>query len=52
MAQDTDEDIRTTISKLLDAGLSVRAIAHATGVSTQRIYQLLAAMQLAAPTKR
>lgn len=43
---------RQQVADLYDKGLSVRDIAHVVGVSTQRVYQHLKALELPAPSAR
>ena len=40
------------VLELNDAGLSVREIAGAVGVSTQRVYQIFADQDITPPSKR
>ena len=44
-------DARRRVAELHAAGLTVRNIAAVLGVSTQRVYQQLAALELPTPTR-
>lgn len=47
-----ENSTRSRVAAMNRVGFSVRAIANATGVSTQRVYQLLNELGIDAPSKR
>lgn len=49
---DPTRDTRERVAALYSKGLTVRHIALAVGISTQRVYQILEALELPPPSQR
>lgn len=47
-----DQSNRSNVRKLYEAGLTVRQIARTLDLSTQRVYQLLEALELPPPSQK
>lgn len=52
VSTDPTRDTRERVQALYSQGLSVRQIARAIDISTQRVYQILDALELPPPTER